>query len=168
MNLYAYVHNDPINMADPTGKNAIAEGLFFGGVTFVVGGIYYSTCNESNPSCAAARDIGDRIKDSLSNVFNESSDPPDSSNTSENSTDGNSKEKKDVNAGKRDVPNRAEPNSVVEGKRRTREYDAEGKPKRDYDKPHQGDETDHVHEWENGVREHPGRPYSPLPTPSPN
>ena len=50
----------------------------------------------------------------------------------------------------KDVPNRGEPGEVKEGERRTREYGADGKPARDYDKPHQGDETDHVHEWPGG------------------
>jgi RHS repeat-associated protein len=63
----------------------------------------------------------------------------------------------------KDVPNRGEPGEVKEGERRTREYGEDGKPARDYDKPHQGDETDHVHEWPAGAREHPGRPYSPWP-----
>ena len=71
-------------------------------------------------------------------------------------------EGKDKHRGQ-DTPFKGEPNSVVEGKKRTREYGSDGKPKRDYDKPHQGHEEDHVHEWENGKREHPGRPYSPLP-----
>lgn len=50
----------------------------------------------------------------------------------------------------------------IEGPRRDREYNEEGRPKRDYDKPHQGADYPHVHEWENGVREEPGRPYSPI------
>jgi len=62
-----------------------------------------------------------------------------------------------------DTPFNGEPNSALEGKKRTREYGEDGKPKRDYDKPHQGQEEDHVHEWEDGKREHPGRPCSPLP-----
>jgi RHS repeat-associated protein len=63
----------------------------------------------------------------------------------------------------KDVPNRADPGSVIEGNHRTREYGSDGKPARDYDKPHQGHERPHVHEWEGGAREHPGRDYSPWP-----
>lgn len=63
----------------------------------------------------------------------------------------------------KDVPNRGEPGEVREGARRTREYGADGRPIRDYDKPHQGYDRPHVHEWPGGVREHPGRDYSPLP-----
>lgn len=63
----------------------------------------------------------------------------------------------------KDVPNRGEPGEVKEGERRTREYGPDGKPTRDYDKPHQGYERPHVHEWPGGVREHPGRDYSPWP-----
>ena len=61
------------------------------------------------------------------------------------------------------VPNSAEPGAVIEGPRRTREYNDEGQPARDYEKPHQGYERPHIHEWENGTREHPGRDYSPWP-----
>ena len=64
---------------------------------------------------------------------------------------------------KKDVPNRADPGSVIEGNHRTREYGSDGKPARDYEKPHQGYDRPHVHEWEGGVREHPGRDYSPWP-----
>ncbi|WP_354401745.1 RHS repeat-associated core domain-containing protein [Variovorax sp. OAS795] len=64
---------------------------------------------------------------------------------------------------KKDVPNRADPGSVIEGNHRTREYGSDGKPVRDFDKPHQGYERPHVHEWEGGAREHPGRDYSPWP-----
>jgi uncharacterized protein RhaS with RHS repeats len=63
----------------------------------------------------------------------------------------------------KDVPNRAEPGAVIDGNHRTREYGSDGKPLRDYDKPHQGYERPHVHEWQDGVREHPGRDYSPWP-----
>jgi RHS repeat-associated protein len=63
----------------------------------------------------------------------------------------------------KDVPDRGEPGEVKEGERRTREYGADGKPLRDYDKPHQGYDRPHVHEWPGGQREHPGRDYSPWP-----
>ncbi|TFW09524.1 hypothetical protein E4K72_05625 [Oxalobacteraceae bacterium OM1] len=63
----------------------------------------------------------------------------------------------------KDVPDRGEPGEVKEGERRTREYGPDGRPLRDYDKPHQGYERPHVHEWPGGVREHPGRDYSPWP-----
>lgn len=61
------------------------------------------------------------------------------------------------------LPDRGEPGSVRHTKNRSREYGFDGRPIRDYDKPHQGYERDHVHEWEEGVREHPGRDYSPWP-----
>ncbi len=54
-------------------------------------------------------------------------------------------------------------NGYEEGPRRGREYGEDGKPIRDYDKPHQGADYPHVHEWPGGRREHPGRPYSPIP-----
>lgn len=57
----------------------------------------------------------------------------------------------------------ANPGEVRQGQNRTQEYGQDGRPVRDYEKPRQGYERDHVHEWENGVRERPGRDYSPLP-----
>jgi hypothetical protein len=41
-------------------------------------------------------------------------------------------------------------NGWIEGPRRGREYGLDGLPQRDYDKPHQGNEVDHVHEWPGG------------------
>lgn len=55
------------------------------------------------------------------------------------------------------------PNGWIQGPRRGREYGPDGYPRYDFDKPHQGEPQDHVHEWEDGVREHSGRPYSPWP-----
>lgn len=60
-------------------------------------------------------------------------------------------------------PNSAPPGSHLEGPRRSRDYGSDGRPLRDYDKPHQGFDKSHIHEWENGKREHPGREYCPLP-----
>jgi hypothetical protein len=75
--------------------------------------------------------------------------------------DTNKKKKKKGKESK--PPYNGPPNGYEEGPRRGREYGPDGKPSRDYDKPHQGADYDHVHEWPNGVREHPGRPYSPIP-----
>jgi RHS repeat-associated protein len=66
--------------------------------------------------------------------------------------------------GKTTVPgSTGPPGEHVEGPRRGREYGPDGKPVRDYDKPHQGHDSPHVHEWPGGIREHPGREYSPWP-----
>jgi hypothetical protein len=55
------------------------------------------------------------------------------------------------------------PNGWIQGPRRGRQYGPDGAPQCDYDKPHQGNNQDHVHEWPGGEREEPGRPYSPWP-----
>ncbi len=60
-------------------------------------------------------------------------------------------------------PDEGPANGWIEGPRRGREYGPDGLPQRDYDKPHQGNEVDHVHDWPGGSREEPGRPYSPWP-----
>lgn len=44
-------------------------------------------------------------------------------------------------------PDEGPENGWIEGPRRGREYGPDGLPLRDYDKPHQGNEVDHVHEW---------------------
>jgi hypothetical protein len=59
-------------------------------------------------------------------------------------------------------PSKGEPNSWIDSDKGGREYGPDGKPKLDIDAPHQGQNEWHVHEWENGRREHPGRPVSPL------
>ena len=62
-------------------------------------------------------------------------------------------------------PDVGPPNGWIQGPRRGRQYGPDGAPQCDIDKPHQGNEVDHVHEWPGGVREEPGRPVSPWPRP---
>lgn len=67
---------------------------------------------------------------------------------------------------KPDVPDRGPPGEWVDGRRRSRLYGPDGRPKVDIDKPHQGADYPHVHEWdEDGNREHPGREIPDLPSP---
>ncbi|HEX5688094.1 MAG TPA: RHS repeat-associated core domain-containing protein, partial [Ideonella sp.] len=58
-------------------------------------------------------------------------------------------------------PNVGPPGGWVQGPHRGRQYGPDGKPAYDIDEPHQGFPEPHVHEWEDGVREHPGRPVTP-------
>lgn len=60
-------------------------------------------------------------------------------------------------------PDVGPPGGWIEGPRRGRKYGPDGQPEYDIDKPHQGNEQDHVHEWPGGVREEPGRAVSPVP-----
>jgi len=64
---------------------------------------------------------------------------------------------------KKNPPDIGPPGGWIQGPRRGRKYCPDGTPEYDLDKPHQGNETDHVHEWPGGVREEPGRPASPWP-----
>ncbi len=143
MNTYGYVLGNPLKYSDPKGLNPLA--LCF------VPGVGWAACGAAvDAAVAACATVGTAVVGALLGGLLAEEAASDAGN--------------DASPGReKDVPNRGEPNEVREGKRRTREYDSEGKPKRDYDQPHQGHETPHVHEWENGVREHPGRDYSPLP-----
>ena len=60
------------------------------------------------------------------------------------------------------VPNVGPPGQWIDGDRRSRLYGPDGRPVLDIDKPHQGYQRPHVHEWPDGVREHPGRDVCPL------
>jgi len=60
-------------------------------------------------------------------------------------------------------PDIGPPNGWIQGPRRGRLYGPDGRPQLDIDKPHQGNDQDHAHEWPNGEREEPGRPVSPWP-----
>jgi RHS repeat-associated protein len=60
-------------------------------------------------------------------------------------------------------PDIGPPNGWIQGPRRGRKYGPDGLPEYDIDKPHQGNNQDHVHEWPDGQREEPGRPVSPVP-----
>ncbi|HVZ42320.1 MAG TPA: RHS repeat-associated core domain-containing protein [Ramlibacter sp.] len=60
-------------------------------------------------------------------------------------------------------PDIGPPNGWIQGPRRGRQYCPDGTPQFDIDKPHQGNEQDHVHQWPGGIREEPGRPVSPWP-----
>lgn len=62
-----------------------------------------------------------------------------------------------------DVPYSGPAGEWVDGKRRSRLYGPDGLPVLDLDKPHQGYPEEHVHEWPNGEREHPGRDVCLLP-----
>jgi RHS repeat-associated protein len=60
-------------------------------------------------------------------------------------------------------PDVGPPGGWIQGPRRGRQYGPDGRPSLDIDKPHQGNEVDHAHEWPGGKREEPGRPVSPWP-----
>ena len=152
INLYAYVGNDPINMIDPSGMSRE----------------YYDEPDDFDPTTDDPTKLdcgckGTSMSNSDSSDDGDGSDEGESEQSEPNLDDITESEEAFKNGKVKDVPDNANPDEVIEGRRRTREYDENGKPKRDYDKPHQGDETDHVHEWPNGKREHPGRAYSPWP-----
>lgn len=157
MNLYAYVGNDPVNMIDPSGKMGIIIPILPPlplptptptpnsqppGYPYPKGATPPGTPPVEIPKIKIPSiteiviQIGITVNDIIHN---------------------NGKHRN------QDTPSTSEPNSVIEGENRTREYGNDGRPVRDYDKPHPGHPTPHIHEWPNGVREHPGREYSPWP-----
>ena len=136
LNGYAYVGGNPISYTDP--KGLVAQAI--PGVAAIGGLACYFT-----PGCRKAlEDLGRSVADACGQA-------------------GDRVRNWYEQGREKDVPDRGQPGDVIEGERRTREYGPDGKPVRDYDKPHQGYGRPHVHEWPDGVREHPGRDYSPWP-----
>lgn len=61
-------------------------------------------------------------------------------------------------------PDVGPPGGFIQGPKRGRQYCPDGTPETDFDKPHQGADYPHIHDWPGGVRDdHGGRPYSPWP-----
>ncbi len=163
---YAYVGGNPISYSDPKGLTpvgvAVGVGVRVIGGRAAVGAISAAARRYGPAGRVAACLLAGvcSVQDTAPSSDEAGSCPPDV-NSGEGAKDG---AKDSAKPGReKDVPNRGEPGDVREGERRTREYGADGKPTRDYDKPHQGYEKPHVHEWPGGVREHPGRDYSPWP-----
>jgi RHS repeat-associated protein len=153
-NLYGYVAGDPVNWIDPQGLNP-AVGVLGSGLGSGAAGAGAAGAGAAAMGAAAVVGSGylgwqagswiyPRIEPYLSPaidlVFNHQKNPPDI----------------------------GPPGGWIEGPRRGRKYCPDGTPEYDIDKPHQGNNEPHVHEWPNGIREEPGRPVSPLPRPETN
>ena len=167
-NLYAYVGNNPANRIDPSGLTGVATGsssaLLSGDISWIGGssgagiggGIVenYQVAQiiplplYANPitvgpavlltGCLLSTGCKNAVSDTVDWMFN-------------SGTKG------------KDVPDRGPAGEWVDGERRSRQYGPDGRPVVDIDKPHQGAPEPHAHEWNDGVREHPGRPVSPIP-----
>ena len=148
VNTFGYVGGSPTRYSDPLGLNpaagAIGGGMVAGPPGAVVGGII---------GIGIGIVVGDAVVDQMRK------DGDDSSGSGEGDKNDGGNGERDKVPPDRDGP----PNGHVEGPNRDRDYGPDGEPIRDYDKPHQGADYPHIHEWPDGVREHPGRPYSPIP-----
>ncbi len=152
MNTYGYAYQNPTMYIDAFGLNAACAEAGAAGGSFVCG-----------PVCAVIGAIGGGLIGGWATVEiwdsynNESSDTSDEKEKDPPKSEGNKPPHRD-----QDRPRRGEPNSWVEGNKGGRQYGEDGKPNLDIDAPHQGHPDWHVHEWPGGVREHPGRPVSPI------
>jgi RHS repeat-associated protein len=151
-NLYGYVFGDPINLIDSNGlKYAEAftgVGAAIGGAVAIGGSIVADAATggvnvlATPTEVAVGAAIGGAIGYGVGSVVDSIM----------------------YNKGKKepDVPYNGPPGEWIDGKRRWRKYGPDGTPETDIDKPHQGYPEDHVHEWPDGKREHPGRPVCPI------
>jgi RHS repeat-associated protein len=170
INLYGYVGNNPISYIDPLGLTATGAviGGQIGGWIGTVAGEAIDPLGGGIPGRVIGTLLGKAAGDAISNIYNNSSSNDDAEEPSvpvdlpDTIPDFDGQCPPVDNGKKSWPPFNGPPNGYLEGPRKGREYGKDGTPARDYDKPHQGANYPHVHEWENGVREHPGRRYSPL------
>ncbi len=153
---YAYVRGNPLTYRDPRGTNPLTgavTGAEIGSVAGPIGTVVGGVIGAGIGAYLGWKVVGPILAE------NAGSEAAGDENCPTDKTKGSQK----TGGREKSLPNRGEPGEVIEGERRTREYGPDGKPARDYDKPHQGYDRPHVHEWPDGVREHPGRDYSPWP-----
>ena len=165
-NLYAYVLNNPTAYTDPTGEFPWAApliGCLIGGGSSAAGD-YMSGRKINWPAAAAGCAAGGFGGAGAGRAAAAAAGRGAGRGAAAAARASARSASKPSRAAKQTKPPpRGKPNSHEEGPRRSRDYGPDGEPVRDYDKPHQGNNRDHIHEWRDGGREHPGRDYSPYP-----
>ncbi|GGL65019.1 hypothetical protein GCM10009091_53800 [Pseudomonas brenneri] len=174
-NRYTYANNNPYMYVDPDGRMAFLAIPVYALLTALAASAAVDSLSKSGSasgsnnfntggSSYSGTDIGNSANWSTGNVQNELVDTKKGDSKLDEKIGGNDQAPATTTPSReKNVPNRGAPGEVKVGERRTREYGNDGRPIRDYDKPHQGYDRPHVHEWPGGVREHPGRDYSPWP-----
>jgi RHS repeat-associated protein len=159
-NRYAYANNNPVKFVDPDGKFAIPLWV---GALLVGGAIVVSMSADTR--MRLARDIKAAFNSNRNISISPVPTTVYSDSTAGDSDQGGASTDKEKPKKIKDVPDKGPPGEWIDGKRRSRKYGADGQPELDIDKPHQGYEKPHIHEWHDGKREEPGRDVSPVEFP---
>jgi hypothetical protein len=157
-NRYGYGNNNPYKYVDPDGRATVASAALFVLTAYIVTVAVFDQQQQALRRQAAEGSEGSEARNGTLTwgpIFDQN---PTAEGILPVIVDSGNAYSKPKNP-----PDIGPPNGWIQGPRKGRQYGPDGKPQYDIDKPHQGEPEDHVHEWPDGEREHPGRPISPIP-----